>query len=237
MDKVGLHSTGAFFMIIGMRFSRTNYYRQRGWRAVSIVMGGICLCGFPATPAAADEEIGTAEEWTPRAVEDKESRHTLGFSAGGGLGSFIFGGTIKHDFVFLNFHYGRILPDVIGEGSWWEGRWMMLGEATAGRETHPDDAWVASLTPMVRYLFGHPATVVPFLEAGIGLSWTDIGEPDLGGDLQFNNQGGAGLYWFAEDDLAFTLQYRFIHYSNAGLRRPNGGVNIHAAMIGISYFF
>lgn len=222
---------------IGMRFLLTTLYRWRSWRTVFIVLGGICAGGLPAGGASAEEKTGSGEEWTPLVLEDKEARHTLGFSAGGGLGSFIFGGTIKHDFLFLNFHYGRILPDVIGEGSWWEGRWMLLGEATAGRETHPDDAWAASLTPVARYLFGHPDSVVPFLEAGFGLTWTDIGEPDLGGDLQFNSQVGAGFYWFAEEDLALMFQYRFIHYSNAGLKRPNGGVNIHAAMIGISYFF
>lgn len=228
----------SILMKIGMRFLLPSPFRWRAWPLAFVLVGGISLCALPAIRAATDEGVGAGGEWIPLAAgDDKEARHTLGFSAGGGLGSFIFGGTVKHDFVFLNFHYGLILPDVIGEGSWWEGRWMMLGEATAGQETHPEDAWAASLTPVVRYLFGHPASVVPFLEAGIGLTWTEIGEPDLGGELQFNSQGGAGFYWFAEEDLAFTIQYRFIHYSNAGLRRPNGGVNIHAGMIGISYFF
>lgn len=163
--------------------------------------------------------------------------NTFGISGGAGFGSFIFGGQIKHDFWFVNAHYGRIVTERIGEGSGWAGRWMFLGEVTVGREFHPDRAWAMSLTPMARYLFESSERWVPYVEAGFGLAWTDIGEPDLGGDQQFSTLAGAGVYWFVRSDIAYTFQYRFVHYSNAGLRTPNQGVNVHAGLVGVSYFF
>lgn len=204
----------------------------RGLFSYRLIAAALLLWGFLPPPAAAGEEESAV-------VSHKETalRKTFGFNAGAGFGSRIFGGQIKHDFSFLNLEYGRIVGSPSGEDRWWEGRWLIMAEATLGRELHPGDSWVVSLAPVVRYLFGYPATVVPFVELGLGLTWTDIREPDLGGDFQFNSQGGAGVYLFDRPQLAYTLQYRFVHYSNAGIRRPNGGVNIHAVLIGVSYFF
>jgi opacity protein-like surface antigen len=190
--------------------------------------------------------IGVAEARVTEAAEPMDRsvkwegptwRNSLGVSGGAGFGSFIFGGQIKHDFWFFNAHYGRIVSDRIADGSGWAGRWMFLGEVTVGREFHPDRAWAISLTPMARYLFESSERWVPFVEAGFGLAWTDIGEPDLGGDQQFSTLGGAGWYWCVGSNMAYTFQYRFVHYSNAGLRAPNQGVNVHAGLMGLSYFF
>ncbi len=187
---------------------------------------GITLLGAITVSGAADL---CGEE----AVPDQ----TFGVQSGAAFGSFIFGGAMKHDFAFVTGHYGWVLDAKPGEGSWLDGRWLFLAEATIGREFHPGKAWAVSLTPVVRYLFGYPGKFVPFFEAGFGLTWTDLGRPDLGSDLQFNSQGGAGFYWFFQKDFALSIQYRFIHYSNAGIRKPNGGVNLHGGLIGISWFY
>lgn len=144
---------------------------------------------------------------------------------------------MKHDIAFVNIQYGEIFEPTYGEGHFWEGKWMIVAEATAGREFHTGDAAVLSLTPMLRYLFNYPGKLTPFIEAGVGLTWTDLRAPDLSGDFQFNSQGGAGLIWFPRPEVGVIVQYRFVHYSNAGIRKPNTGVNMHGATAGISYFF
>ena len=64
-----------------------------------------------------------------------------------------------------------------------------------------------------------------------GLSRDEFGSKDLGGNFQFTSH--AGLNWdFAEH---FRVGYRFQHMSNAGLREPNPGLNLH--LFAVSYLF
>ena len=72
------------------------------------------------------------------------------------------------------------------------------------------------------------------LEAGAsvtGLSRDEFGTKDLGGNFQFTTH--AGLIW----DFAAHLRvgYRFQHMSNAGIRSPNPGLNLH--VFAVSYLF
>jgi hypothetical protein len=55
--------------------------------------------------------------------------------------------------------------------------------------------------------------------------------------FQFNLQGGFGCYYFLKDNLALTLQYRFLHLSNACIELPNMGVNTNIICIGLSRYF
>lgn len=68
-----------------------------------------------------------------------------------------------------------------------------------------------------------------FFEVGIGLN--TLSDPyDARGRrfstrLQFSDHLAFGRGF--GDAAAFELSYRFIHCSNAGIRRPNPGVNLH----------
>jgi len=42
---------------------------------------------------------------------------------------------------------------------------------------------------------------------------------------------------FVKDNVAFTLEYRFIHLSNAGMDVPNQGVNDSTGLLGVTWFF
>jgi len=77
---------------------------------------------------------------------------------------------------------------------------------------------------------------MPFVEAGAGVSLTDI-DHDLTGRFQFNLQGGAGVHHFFNDRTAFTAQYRWLHFSNAGTKCPNNGVNTQMFHIGVTWFW
>ena len=84
------------------------------------------------------------------------------------------------------------------------------------------------------YRFG---AVMPYIEAGTGLMYTTQHVKEQGTQFNFSDQGGAGLYWFFEDNTAINFGYRFRHFSNLGIKDPNGGVDIHSGFIGISWFF
>ncbi len=68
-----------------------------------------------------------------------------------------------------------------------------------------------------------------FFDVGIGINTlSDLYETRdrrFSTRLQFSDHLAAGRS-FGDAD-AIELSYRFVHYSNAGIRRPNPGVNLH----------
>jgi hypothetical protein len=63
------------------------------------------------------------------------------------------------------------------------------------------------------------------------LSQYHFGSTDLGEDFQFTSH--IGLAWYITDHL--SVGYRFQHMSNAGLAKPNPGLNVE--MLELSYHF
>jgi lipid A 3-O-deacylase len=64
----------------------------------------------------------------------------------------------------------------------------------------------------------------PYLEIGVGGAWlseTMISWRDFGSHLQFEDRIGAGIRW-----RSFDFNFRYLHYSNAGLAGPNHGLDI-----------
>jgi lipid A 3-O-deacylase len=67
----------------------------------------------------------------------------------------------------------------------------------------------------------------PFIEAGIGVAVfadTQIEDRDLGSMFQFEDRLGVGLRF----GRGHTLGLRAIHYSNAGIKTPNDGVEVYS---------
>jgi len=87
------------------------------------------------------------------------------------------------------------------------------------------------VAPVVRWE-ARTSALRPYLEAGIGLhllSDSVIGNRDLGSDYHFTSHLGLGLVGRSGTRLGIRLQ----HLSNAGLERPNQGINsaaIHLAV-------
>ncbi|MBI4516117.1 MAG: acyloxyacyl hydrolase [Deltaproteobacteria bacterium] len=78
--------------------------------------------------------------------------------------------------------------------------------------------------------------LVPFLEGGEGLLYTDLTGGGLGTHFQFSSQVGGGAHWFLDRTTALTLSYRMRHISNAGISRENSGLNTDFFSIGLSIF-
>lgn len=123
---------------------------------------------------------------------------------------------------------------------WWEGRRWHLGtqlELSVGRWTHPDRAGPGAdigLTPVFR--LQRDGRYAPFVEAAVGahlLSTPHIGGREMSTSYQFGDLAGLGVR-FGERGRA-EIGYRIIHYSNAGIRRPNPGINFHMLRFGYWY--
>jgi lipid A 3-O-deacylase len=122
----------------------------------------------------------------------------------------------------------------------WNKRWMQgqqwhLGgywDLAAGywhRSSLPgfnEDLFDVGLTPVFRIQRNDLRG--PYLEAGIGfhfLSRTSLGDKRFSTSFQFGDHIGAGLRFGAKGQYDFG--YRFQHLSNAGIKRPNNGINFH----------
>ena len=147
------------------------------------------------------------------------------------------GPTVAHDLWFVHAQLGHILHDTWGRGHWYGGNFEVTGLLFGGIQDHPEMAYFIGLNGGLRYHFATGGRLTPFLAASIGASATDIGEPDLGGVFQFNEQYGAGLRYFLNDRQAITLEYFSQHMSNARITQPNHGVNAHAVCIGFTWLF
>jgi opacity protein-like surface antigen len=161
----------------------------------------------------------------------------LGTCAGLGLGMKVLGLTRSHDWGIGTLEYGRMISPVLGKGRWYGGNLELAGELFGAGQFRPDQAYVVGGGPHLRYSFATGHRWVPFLDVGGGATATDIRDHDLSTTFEFNLQGGAGLHFFWRRNAAFTLQYRFIHLSNADMSSPNVGVNSSSVLAGLTWFF
>ena len=125
--------------------------------------------------------------------------------------------------VGAQLEFGRTLWQSAGGGVQLDGYW----DAGVTRWSSLD-ATSLTLTPMFRLNFGASvAGVTPFLEAGIGAAYfteTDLGDQDLGSKFQFEDRLGAGVRFASGSEVGV----RYYHYSNAGIKQPNDGIDMAA---------
>jgi lipid A 3-O-deacylase len=113
--------------------------------------------------------------------------------------------------------------------SWWQssvgrltGYWDAGYTYWDGDETSSNHS--LSFAPVFVYEFAGE-TVKPYIEAGIGVAAfanTELESNDLGSSFQFEDRIGAGLRFSGQE-----IGIRAIHYSNAGIKQPNDGVEAY----------
>lgn len=195
------------------------------------ILGWCLLASGVAFSAPVAEPIGEAP--TRAEIFAKGTRLT-GLAAGISLGTREYGGRVTHDMAVVNAHYGVVVTDVLFEDALMRGRVALGGEFLFAQQYQPKAGFLAGATPLVRYLFETEGRWKPFVNAGIGFAFTDIGGPSLGGEFQFSPQVGAGVYFLMTPSVALGLQHRFIHYSNGNMRSPNTGINQHVFLLGVT---
>jgi hypothetical protein len=162
---------------------------------------------------------------------------SVSVGAGAGCGVKAFGGRDSHDLALSSLSYGYMWGPVRGEGHWSRGNWELRGEVISGGQFSPSAEWLVGLTPHLRYNFATGTRWVPYLDAGAGVTATSIGPPDLSHTFEFNLQAAVGVRWFIRDNVALSLEARYLHMSCAGLSTPNLGLNNVNGMVGVSWFF
>ena len=162
---------------------------------------------------------------------------TVGFGLGTNIGYAWDWDNESHQLVMAAVSYGRMLGPVVGTDHWYKGNWEVRGELFAGGQYLPEAAWFVGFTPVVRYNIATGTHLVPFIEAGMGVTATSIGGPDLGGTFQFNERVGFGSHYFFQENAAWSGEAFYVHWSNGGIREPNAGLNGVTVLLGMTVFF
>jgi hypothetical protein len=167
----------------------------------------------------------------------RSTAQSLEVDFGATYGVKAFGSRQAHDLALASLSYGHMLGPVLGEGHWYQGNPELRLEAFTGAQFNPNSQWLVGLTPHLRYNFMTGTRYVPFFDAGAGVTATGIGAPDLSGTFEFNLQPGTGIEWFIRDNVALSVEARYVHWSCAGMNHPNLGLNGVTGMLGLAYFF
>jgi len=76
-----------------------------------------------------------------------------------------------------------------------------------------------------------------YFKGGAGPMYTSLHTREQSTQFNYMNQVGGGFHFFLSENKAFTLEYRWTHYSNASIKHPNAGVDAHGGLMGLSLFF
>lgn len=167
----------------------------------------------------------------------RSSAQSITVTAGATYGIAMFGSDEAHHLALAGLTYGHMLGQAWGEDHWYRGNLEFRLELFSGAQFSPTTEWLVGLTPHLRYNFATGTRWIPFFDIGAGVSATSIGPPDLSGTFEFNLQAGTGIQWFLKDNMALTLEARYLHMSCAGINHPNLGLNGVTGMLGVAFFF
>jgi lipid A 3-O-deacylase len=131
--------------------------------------------------------------------------------------------------------FGYFLSGERGCG-WLRGRHELLLELPLHLVVDPKVSPIVGGYVLGSWKFTSSEKWCPYLFAGGGILYVDLGLPTMGSRLDFSYQGGVGLQYFACRDTAFGLEYRYHHISNAGTAEPNEPLNSSMILLSVSLF-
>ncbi|MDI6605797.1 MAG: acyloxyacyl hydrolase [Candidatus Omnitrophota bacterium] len=77
----------------------------------------------------------------------------------------------------------------------------------------------------------------PYVKAGVGIIFVSQHFGEQGSKFNFIESGCLGMHYLLRKNVFLTLEGRIRHLSNAGIAKPNHGVNSYFALAGLSYEF
>lgn len=131
--------------------------------------------------------------------------------------------------------FGWFLSRELGSG-WYQGRHELLVELPLHLAVDPKVAPMTGGCLLGSWKFTALENWAPYVFAGGGILYVDLGLPTMGSRLNFSYQGGAGLQYFIAPDTAFSFEYRYHHISNAGTASPNEPLNSSKFLLGIAFY-
>lgn len=131
---------------------------------------------------------------------------------------------------------GWFLSDEVGKGSWYQGRHELLVELPYHLDLDHNGRSMTGGYLLGSWKFTKAAPVLPYIFAGGGILFVDLGLPTMGTRLDFSYQAGTGVQYLIKKDVAIMAEYRYHHISNAGTATPNEPLNSSKILLGVTFF-
>jgi lipid A 3-O-deacylase len=161
--------------------------------------------------------------------------HELQVWTGGGHGT---NGSQSGDGVFnIGARYGWILTDPHGPG-FLRGRFEYAVDVVpvfvVAQRTNT--AYGFGVNPFaLKWNFATHGSVAPYVDLGGGTLFTNTKVPEGTAHVNFTTSGALGAH-FLRSKYNFSAEVRFMHISNAGISRPNPGINTIQVRLGFGLF-
>lgn len=144
--------------------------------------------------------------------------------------------SLSRQFAVASLSWGQLFTDRVGPGPL-EGQLELLLQLDVYTQVKPDLRLAAGPAAVARWDFFTGTPVVPFVAASAGVIFHDLGPPEEGGRVGFQLVVGLGAHVLVSERVAVTVEYRFLHFSNAFLFSPNFGINANVVLAGASFWF
>jgi len=133
--------------------------------------------------------------------------------------------------------FGYMLGDIKGTG-FFRGNFELVGEAFGSAIFDGPGDYIVGMTLWGRYNFVQTNwRLIPYIQAGAGLTATDIDRHIVGQAFNFNLDLGIGARYLFSQKWALMLEYRYQHISNANSAQHNLGINASGPILGVAYLF
>ena len=165
----------------------------------------------------------------------QQGSHELQIWTGGGHGT---NGSQSGDGVFnIGARYGWILTDAHGPG-------FLRGRFEYAVDIVPlflvmqttNTAYGFGVNPFaLKWNFAAHGSAVPYVDIGGGILFTNVKVPEGTSHVNFTTSGALGVH-FLRGNYNWSAEVRYMHISNAGISRPNPGINTVQVRLGLGKF-
>jgi lipid A 3-O-deacylase len=166
----------------------------------------------------------------------QDGGHEFEIWAGGGHGV---NGSTSSDGVFnAGARFGWILTKAHGPG-FLRGKFEYAVDAVPVFMVFQpaNKAYGAGFNPVVlKWNFETDSRIVPFVELAGGVLFSNVTVPTGTSDTNFTTSAAIGMHILSEK-VAWSVDLRYMHVSNAGLATPNPGINTVQVRVGVGWFF
>ncbi len=132
---------------------------------------------------------------------------------------------------------GYMLGDV-GDHGLWSGNFEGLVEGFGQTIHRGRGNYMTGGTLLLRYnVVPSHWRLVPYFQAGAGITLTDADRNVLGQTFNFNLNLGLGVRYFVSSNCSVNGEFRYQHISNAGMAERNLGIDAQGGVLSVSWFF
>lgn len=206
-----------------------------------LASNGLTFAGEDMKSTILDKDISYHSRREARDTRWDEGNWEFSFVTGPFFGPATSDGRDRISYYANSFRAAYNLTDILGsKDAWYRGNVQLVGELFIAEifNTVGGGNIVVGPNVLVRYNFIQPGwKIVPFVQAGPGLVYTDTDNNAIGSHYCFQLNGGAGFRYLLNDDWALSVEADWHHMSNAGLAKSNLGADDLGGQVGVSYFF